>query len=355
MPVCQMKSADRIKSAQSATAALFGSTLLLGAALLLGGCVTEVGYESPPPAYEASSGDIDQPPPPLPQYAQPPCPGDGYLWVPGYWAYSGGYYWVPGTWVLPPQVGYLWTPGYWGFAGGVYVWHSGYWGRHVGFYGRVPYGYGYDGDGYRGGRWQGPHFVYNRYVTNVDVNVVHYTYVDRVNRPFAGDRVSYDGGRGGIVASPTREELTYAHEEHLGDTPSQRAHIQRAAADPALFERANNGHPPVAATPRPGHFEGSGVERARGAESAAPQPGRSNGQPRPSFPSRPNVQERANTPARPNPQPRARTEARPPSQAQRPAARPQPPRQGAQRRGPGRSQGSPAARKNHRPPPKRDH
>lgn len=23
-------------------------------------------------------------PPPLPVYAQPPCPADGYLWVPGY-------------------------------------------------------------------------------------------------------------------------------------------------------------------------------------------------------------------------------------------------------------------------------
>ncbi len=51
-------------------------------------------------------------PPALPVYAQPPCPGDGYLWTPGYWAYGPvGYYWVPGVWVMPPRVGVLWTPG----------------------------------------------------------------------------------------------------------------------------------------------------------------------------------------------------------------------------------------------------
>ena len=56
-------------------------------------------------------------PPPLPEYEQPECPTEGYLWQPGYWAFSpirGGYYWVPGVWVAPPTVGYLWTPPYWG-------------------------------------------------------------------------------------------------------------------------------------------------------------------------------------------------------------------------------------------------
>src|SRR5262249_47384317 len=38
-----------------------------------------------------------QPPPPLPVYTQPPCPGDDYIWTPGYWAWADtGYYWVPG-------------------------------------------------------------------------------------------------------------------------------------------------------------------------------------------------------------------------------------------------------------------
>ena len=53
-------------------------------------------------------------PPPLPVYEQPLCPGEGYIWTPGYWAYGDDFddsYWVPGTWVLAPEIGFLWTPG----------------------------------------------------------------------------------------------------------------------------------------------------------------------------------------------------------------------------------------------------
>src|ERR1700719_240750 len=69
-------------------------------------------------------------PPPLPVYDQPLCPGDGYIWTPGYWAYddNDGYFWVPGTWVEAPEQGFLWTPGYWGWGENVYVFHEGYWG-----------------------------------------------------------------------------------------------------------------------------------------------------------------------------------------------------------------------------------
>ena len=85
-------------------------------------------------------------PPALPVYVQPVCPGDGYLWTPGYWAYGPeGYYWVPGVWVRPPAVGVLWTPGYWGWGGSAFIFHEGYWGPHVGFYGGINYGFGYTG------------------------------------------------------------------------------------------------------------------------------------------------------------------------------------------------------------------
>src|SRR5580658_9812561 len=75
-------------------------------------------------------------PPAIPVYVQPVCPGDGFMWTPGYWGYADGdYYWVPGTWVRAPFVGGLWTPGYWGWGGGAFLWHAGYWGPHIGFYG----------------------------------------------------------------------------------------------------------------------------------------------------------------------------------------------------------------------------
>ena len=72
---------------------------------------------------------VGVPPPELPVYEQPAIPGDGYIWTPGYWAWSDDdqdYYWVPGTWVLAPQPGYLWTPGYWGWGGAAFIWHLGY-------------------------------------------------------------------------------------------------------------------------------------------------------------------------------------------------------------------------------------
>ena len=116
-------------------------------------------------------------PPALPVYAQPICPGDGFLWTPGYWAYGpDGYFWVPGTWVRPPQVGYLWTPGYWGWGGSAFIFHTGYWGPHIGFYGGINYGFGYGGVGYEGGYWRGGGFYYNRSVNNINIVNVHNVY-----------------------------------------------------------------------------------------------------------------------------------------------------------------------------------
>src|SRR5579871_908892 len=65
-------------------------------------------------------------PPDLPVYEQPECPGDDYIWTPGYWAWDGeDYYWVPGTWVLAPEPGLFWTPPYWGWNGVAFVFYDG--------------------------------------------------------------------------------------------------------------------------------------------------------------------------------------------------------------------------------------
>ena len=148
-------------------------------------------------------------PPPLPVYEQPFCPGDGYIWTPGYWAYGDDfddYYWVPGTWVLAPEVGFLWTPGYWGWGGDRFVFYEGYWGPQIGFYGGVNYGFGYFGDGYEGGRWDNGHFFYNRSVTNVNVTEIHNVYNTTVINNTTVTRVSYNGGNGGISARPTPQQ-----------------------------------------------------------------------------------------------------------------------------------------------------
>src|SRR5215467_10621091 len=150
-------------------------------------------------------------PPILPVYEQPPIPGPGYIWTPGYWAYGeDGYYWVPGTWVLPPTVGLLWTPGYWGWDDGVYVWNAGYWGPHVGFYGGINYGFGYIGTGYAGGFWRGGVFNYNRTVNNFGgvhiTNVYNQTVINNDNVT----NVSFNGGAGGTSAKATQAELAVA-------------------------------------------------------------------------------------------------------------------------------------------------
>lgn len=243
--------------------------LLSFAAALLVACAAQVRVAPafyPPPAAVVQ---VRIAPPPLPIYEQPPCPVAGWIWTPGYWRWGpAGYFWVPGTWVAPPRVGLLWTPGYWGFVGGLYVWHAGYWGPRVGFYGGVHYGFGYDGDGYVGGRWIGLEFAYNRAVTRVNVTIIHNTYRETVFNRINVTRVSYSGGPGGVYAVPSAEERRAEQERHLPPTVMQRQQVYRAQREPALLARENRGHPVIAATAHPGAFHSPGVVHARGAVRA---------------------------------------------------------------------------------------
>jgi hypothetical protein len=212
------------------------------------------------PAQVAVGVSITVAPPPLPDYDQPPLPGPGYIWTPGYWAWDDGdYYWVPGTWVEPPAVGLLWTPGYWGWNDGLYVWNAGYWGPHVGFYGGVVYGFGYVGVGYAGGFWRGGVFSYNRAVNNFGsvhiTNVYNKTVINNVNVT----KVSFNGGAGGTNAKPNQLELAAASERHVGQTALQTQHQTTASTNKEMRASYNSGHPGVAATSHAGHFSGEGV------------------------------------------------------------------------------------------------
>src|SRR6266853_198787 len=137
-------------------------------------------------------------PPALPVYEQPLCPGDGYLWTPGYWAYD--------------------------------------------------YGFGYFGDGYEGGRWDNGHFFYNRSVNNVNITEIHNVYNTTI-RNTTVNRISYNGGNGGISARPTAEQEAAAHERHIAPAAVQTQHEQTARANPQQRASANMGKPGVAATP----------------------------------------------------------------------------------------------------------
>lgn len=238
-------------------------TAAASAALLfgLGGALSVA-----PVAAQAQIGisiNVGFPPPPLPIYEQPPIPDYGYIWAPGYWAFDegiGDYYWVPGTWVLPPRIGLLWTPGYWGWNGGRYLFNQGYWGRDVGYYGGIDYGYGYGGEGFEGGRWQGNRFYYNSAVNNIGNRRITTVYrkivVTRTVSKFSFN------GPGGVIVRPTPRQLAVAREARVSPTPVQLRHRQIARGDPGLRASVNHGKPAVAATERPTVFKGPGVVTA---------------------------------------------------------------------------------------------
>ncbi len=230
------------------------------------------------------------PPPPLPAEIQPPAPAYGYAWTPGYWGWNAAindYYWAPGAWIAPPAVGLLWTPPWWGWDGAAFVFHIGYWGPTVGFYGGIPYGYGYFGHGYDGGYWRGRTFYYNRIYNNLGTLRVNAVYAARSaadRGEWRRARASYNGGRGGFVAVPTAAEVAAARQTHIFATAAQARHIAAAAREPTLRAGVNGGRPHAAverlrpATVNPsapasaGHSrpEPSGRPPLRPAETARP-------------------------------------------------------------------------------------
>jgi len=221
---------------------------------------------------ELPTEQATEPPPALPDYEQPPDPGDGYIWTPGYWAWGpDGYYWVPGAWVEPPYVGALWTPGYWGFYGGRYLFYPGHWGMHIGFYGGINYGFGYVGFGYEGGYWHGGHFFYNRVYNHIDTRVVHNTYNYRAgnrgnyggnrdgnrgnyggndNRPGGNGRPSYRGGSG-VQYRPQPAERQAVHEPATPRMNTQVQHAQTYSNVHGQYASQNHGRPETPAVSRP--------------------------------------------------------------------------------------------------------
>ena len=247
-------------------------------------------------------------PPALPVYEQPLCPGDGYIWTPGYWAWGDDdYFWVPGTWVLAPEVGFLWTPPYWGWGDGGFLFYDGYWGPTIGFYGGIDYGFGYFGDGFVGGRWDNGHFFYNREVANVNVTNIHNVYSETVVNRTTVNRVSYNGGEGGVSARPNAQQEAAARERHIPPAAAQVQHVQSARGNTELRASANHGRPPVAATDKPGDFKGHDAVPAREAGGTYNPPANRGGSPprsenagRPANPVHPNELPAMERPAAPN-------------------------------------------------------
>jgi len=96
--------------------------LILIAAGSLGACVVEprgraVGYV-----------DIDVAPPPA-RVVVVPDPRPGYVWVPGYWRWTGSRHeWVDGRW-MRERHGRHWEPAHWEQRGNRWHFEEGHWSR----------------------------------------------------------------------------------------------------------------------------------------------------------------------------------------------------------------------------------
>ena len=260
------------------------------AATLLTACVVQPAYRpppppppppprvvyTPPPPPPAAVVEVDvqasQPPPPLPDYDQPPCPQDGYLWTPGYWRWTGSdYYWIPGTWVSAAVCGLLVDSGLLGLRRRLLwlarrllgptrrlLWRCELWLRLR-------------------GRWFCRRTLGGQLVCiqHLGGQCEHHRHSQHL-QPDRGEQRHRQQGElqrraGGVQAAPTQQERIAAQETHTPPTPMQTQHVQEAVRNPALAAKANGGHPSIAATARPASFSGPGVTGAHGASSPPPR------------------------------------------------------------------------------------
>ena len=92
---------------------------------------------------------------------------------------------------------------------------------------------GYTGYGYAGGYWRGRNFYYNRSVNQVNVTNIHNTYNTTVVNNTTVNRVSYNGGNGGINARPNAAQEAALRGRHIAPTSMQTQHEQLARSDRA--------------------------------------------------------------------------------------------------------------------------
>jgi len=239
-------------------------------------------------------------PPPIPVYVQPVCPGDGYIWTPGYWQYTDdGYQWVDGAWVLAPYAGALWTPGYWAYGPAGYFWNAGYWGPVVGYYGGINYGFGYFGVGFYGGYWSGGHFFYNREYNHFAPGASFRNVYDRrvsgfdgrpggasfaraLNNGNRGAGVNggrggtFNGNRGGLGQSGARFAQTSQGGRFTGGNEVRSDYSSGFAQTRSGFQQSaySQAHPASSFT---GGYSGSNIRPAAQASNFHPSQGSSSG------------------------------------------------------------------------------
>ena len=133
----------------------------------------------------------------LPVYDQPPIPGPGYIWTPGYWAWNEifqEYYWVPGAWAIAPRPGFVMDSWLLGLERRFICLECRLLGDRPSVFTAGLRGFGYTGVGFAGGYWSGGSFYYNRSMTNIsNTTVINNVYNQQVVNNHTTN-VSYNGG-----------------------------------------------------------------------------------------------------------------------------------------------------------------
>jgi hypothetical protein len=92
----------------------------------------------------------------------------------------------------------------------------------------------------------------------VDTTVITHTYNKQVISTANANNVGFNGP-GGVTAQPTAQEVAWSRERHTQPTALQVKHQRTASANRALLAAVNQGIPTVAATAKPGVFDGPEV------------------------------------------------------------------------------------------------
>jgi len=96
------------------------------AAALMGATVT--AFSAPAFSQIGIGIQIGRTPPPLRYERRPAAPGEGFVWVDGYWTVAHGrYVWVPGVWQRPPYAGAYWSHPHWDHYPDGWHYHEGHW------------------------------------------------------------------------------------------------------------------------------------------------------------------------------------------------------------------------------------
>jgi len=114
----------------------------------------------------------------------------------------------------------------------------------------------------------------------VNVSINRNVYNTRVENTTI-NRVSFNGGTGGVNVRATSQQEAFANEKHMAPVAAQTEHVQSARANPELRASANHGKPPIAATSKPGAFNESGAVAAKegGTVHTAPAAAENNARP----------------------------------------------------------------------------